>query len=252
MDIEQFLQHEPTEKEHLDFVSRALNSGESILADAHGKYDDFTLMQSSSNDDFWLVRPERRNSYDNLIARCNDWLSLIEYAAKEIGCSHLVQEVFISPYENIGALEKLQRYIDAIDKTIKQLRPVVNKLQEQKLLQQQNEIKEELGTAHPRFKKNYLYIGKYKIRFQKRSLNWYMLEAVFANKATEDGANASDIFALENPKEYITREAHEKEKHKYLETRRRINNRVTKVTGINDELILVDRANYTINKEFGS
>jgi len=103
-----------------------------------------------------------------------------------------------------------------------------------------------------KFKGNYLYIGDYKLSFRKDSLNWCVLKAIFKHRADTDGANATEILEYEDYNESLFREANEKEKHKYLAARKRINKRIAKKTGIEDEFVLVNNTNYSINKEFGS
>lgn len=252
IEFEDYLNYKPTKKDRLDLACDILAESEQIIADASGRYEEYEEYRKHSGDS-WLLRRDYKNQYDLIIGLCDSWLKKISAETKPIGCSYLVlfpkipadKSVYIDP------LEKLNRYIDAVKKTTARLRPVLDELQEQELLPKKGLTAPKTVVSQPQFKNNCLYIGEHKIRFKKGTLNWCMIKAVFDNKTSEYGANATDIFELENPSDAQIREANDREKHKYLATRKRINDRITIETGIKDEFILVDMTNYSINKDFG-
>lgn len=146
----------------------------------------------------------------------------------------------------INKLNELNEIILNIKSIIKEIEAMPNVADEMNIFQPQS------SRIPFKFKGNYLYIGDYKLSFRKGSLNWCLLKAIFKHRADADGANATEILEYEDYSESLSREANEKEKHKYLAARKRINKRITKKTGIEDEFVLVNNTNYSINKEFGS
>lgn len=246
-EFDKYLYRKPTKKDRLNYIVGLLNEGEALLVDAQSKYKEFVAYREHLGYS-WLERPNYKKEYDNLINWCHDWINKIYNESQSIGCEYLVQSPNVP--NNIDQLDKIKCYTKVVENTVARLRPILDELQKQELFPQER-IPQKNITLQPRFKNNYLYIGEHKIRLQKGTLNWCILKAVFDNRTSEDGVNATDIFELENPSEAQSREAHEKEKHKYLAARKRINDRITKETGINDDFILVNKANYSINKDFG-
>ena len=252
IEFENYLNYKPTKKDRLDFVCGILAESEQLIADASGRHKEFEEYKKHLGD-LWLQRHSYKNQYDSIIGLCDSWLKKISAEAETIGCSYLVLFPEIPAIKGVyvDPLEELKCYIDAVKRTTARLRPVLDQLQEQELLPKKDLVTPKTIVSQPQFKNNCLYIGEHKIRFKKGTLNWCMIKAVFDNKTSEYGANATDIFELENPSDAQIREANDREKHKYLATRKRINDRITAETGIKDEFILVDMANYSINKDFG-
>lgn len=176
-----------------------------------------------------------QNSVDPVV-KIND--ELIFYYIRHF---NIEEDYYSSVVENLNKLNALTINIKTTIREIEKIQNSSNK----------DIVPQPFRPQSIRFKNAHLYIDDYKIRFRKGSLGSYMLKAVFNNKDTEDGANATDIFELENSSEATSREAGKKERHKYLATRERINKRITKETGIKDDFILVNNTNYSINKDFG-
>lgn len=227
-EFEQYLHYRLTRKNRLDFISDILSQGEVIVADATGRYKEFENYQNHLGG-FWLDRNSYRNQYDDTINLCNDWLDKIRENAKNIGCSHLVQfpktptlkDVYVDP------LEKLSDYIDAIERTVNRLRPMVDELQRQELLPQEKS-KPKIIISQPQFKNGYLYVGEYKIKFRKNTVSWCMLKAIFNKRTDEDSASPDDIFELVDKDLALSSNASKKEIHSYYAVRNKINKRIPK------------------------
>lgn len=251
-EFEQYLHYKLTKKDRLNFISDMLSQGEGIIADATGRYKEFENYRNHL-DGFWLDRETYKNQYDDTIDWCRDWLNKIREGTKDIGCNYLVQspktpavrDVYVDP------LEKLNSYIDAVRRTVSRLQPMVDELQRQELLPQEKS-KPKIIISQPQFKNNYLYIGEYKIKFRRNTISWCMLKAVFNKRTNESGASSDDIFELED--EDLAQSVvgvTKKEIHRYYATRNKVNNRISKVTGIKDEFIEVNNTYFKINKDFG-
>ena len=116
----------------------------------------------------------------------------------------------------------------------------------------QEKSKPKIIISQPQFKNNYLYIGEYKIKFRKNTISWCMLKAVFNKRTNESDASSDDIFELED--EDLAQSivgVTKKEIHRYYAMRNKVNNRISKVTGIKDEFIEVNNTYFKINKDFG-
>lgn len=249
-EFEQLLHSKLTKKDRLNFVSDMLSQGETIMSDAIGRYEEFENYRNHLGG-FWLDRNDYKNQYNETIGWCHDWLNMIHENTKTISCSHLVQfpktptlkDVYVDP------LEKLNDYIDAIKRTTSRLQPIVDELQRQELLPQEK-LKPKIVISQPQFKNNCLYIGEYKIKFRRNTVNWCMLKAVFDKRTNESGASPDDIYELED-EDLAFSGATNKEIHRYYATRNKINNRISKETGIKDEFIEVSNTYFKINKDFG-
>lgn len=251
-EFEQLLHSKLTRKDRLDFISDVLLQGEDIIADATGRYKEFENYRNHLGG-FWLDRNSYKNQYDDTISLCNDWLGKIRESAKNIGCSYLVQSPKIPILKDVyvDPLERLNSYIDAVRRTVNRLQPMVDDLQQQELLPQEKS-KPKIIISQPQFKNNCLYIGEHKIKFRRNTVSWCMLKAVFDKRTNESGASPDDIFEVED--EDLAQsiiEITDKEKHRYYATRNKINNRISKETGIKDEFIEVSNTYFKINKDFG-